>query len=268
MNKPSLGDILRKTKWRQGVVLEGVQKEKVLANATESYPWMNDADALVLFSHDCDLLNHSLENEPFAEFFCAKYVDNRDPSLAYGKNPRKIHLVVDGSKNVCLLFNHRIRINRACLIGLPLDADPLRVSEVELRTLLSWVSKKYSRSAFPDAFNVQLGKIPELDKKLRNLNIAYPAIKAIFFCLSPNTEIGDEQSYSLQVKVLLEGKSSDTCEELKSGIEERLEQILSVDRIIINDITCEFENEMTLLELAYFKVWDMDYISRRYGFAL
>lgn len=268
MYEPSLRDAIMKTKWRQGVIVEGSQMKEVLSHVVESYPWINDADALVLFSQDCDLLNPSLENEPFAEFFCSKSIAKVDSSLAYGKNPRKLHLTLHKSKSLCLSINHRIRINRALLANLPLKNDPQRLSESELTNLLPWLSKKYSRPAFPDRFNDLLGKISGLDKKLKTLNDSFVRIKSLFFYIVPNTEIEYDQSYSLQVKVLLVGESFDGGEEEKDLISEELEYILSVDKICVSNISCAFENEMTLYELSFYKEWDKEYISRRYDFVL
>ena len=242
--------------------------KEVLSHVVESYPWINEADALVLFSQDCDLLNPSLENEPFAEFFCSKSISKVDSSLAYGKNPRKVHLTFHKSKNLCLSINHRIRINRFFLAEISLENDPQRLPDFELTNLLSWLSKKYSRPAFPDRFNELLAQISGLDKKLKKLNDSFIRIKSLFFYIFPNTEIEYDQSYSLRVMVLLVGESFEGGEDEKDLIREELEYILSVDKICVSNISCAFENEMTLYELSFYKEWDKDYISRRYDFAL
>ncbi|MDY0290100.1 MAG: hypothetical protein RBR15_14840 [Sphaerochaeta sp.] len=52
MYELSLRDSIMKTKWRQGVVVEGVHMQAVLSHVVESYPWIDDADALVLFSRE------------------------------------------------------------------------------------------------------------------------------------------------------------------------------------------------------------------------
>lgn len=266
MHEDSLRSSIKKTEWRQGVVVEGTQKDEVLSHVAESYGWIRDADTLVLFTHDCDLLNHTIDNEPFAEFFCTKNIAQVDPSLAYGKNPRKIHLKLHDSKCLCLSINHRIRIDRTLLATLPLEKNPLRLPEPELTNLLHWISKKYSRPAFPDRFNDLLSGISKLDKKLTNLNNSFTRIKSIFFLINPNTEIEDDQSYSLKIMVLLAGTAFDGCEDEKDLIKDKLEPILTTDKICISTITCAFENEMTLFELNYYKEWDKDYISRRYGY--
>lgn len=268
MHELSLRDAIMKTEWRQGVVVEGSPMQAVLSYVAESYPWIDDADALVLFSQDCDLLNPSLENEPFAEFFCTKGISEVDASLAYGKNPRKIHLAINTSKSLCISINHRIRIDRSLLAEFPIQKCPVRIPEFALTNLLSWVSKKYSRPAFPDRFNYLLAQIPSLDKKLKKLNDVFKEIKSIFFYLSPDGEIEDDQWYTLRVKVLLAGESFDGYEEEKDLLSGELNHILSVENICVDDISCAFENEMTVHELNIFKVWDKDYISRRYDLAL
>lgn len=74
MKEKSLREAIENNAWRQGLIVENIQKTAILSHMNESYPWIANAEALVLFSHDCDLLNPSLENEPFAEFFCVTYI--------------------------------------------------------------------------------------------------------------------------------------------------------------------------------------------------
>lgn len=268
MHELSLRDAIMKTEWRQGVVVEGSPMQAVLSYVAESYPWIDDADTLVLFSQDCDLLNPSLENEPFAEFFCTKGIAEVDASLAYGKNPRKIHLAINTSMSLCISINHRIRIDRALLSEFSLDKYPVKLSEATQKNLLSWVSKKYSRPAFPDRFNELLAQILSLDKKLKKLNDSFKEIKSIFFFISPDKEIKDDQRYSLRVKVLLVGKYFDGCEKNKSAIKDTFGHILSSKKIILSDTDCVYEDEMTLYEFNFYREWDKDYISRRYDLAL
>lgn len=167
MKEKSLREAIENNAWRQGLIVENIQKTAILSNMNEPYPWISNAEALVLFSHDCDLLNPCLDNEPFAEFFCVTYISEVNPSLAYGKNPREIHLRINDSQCMRLSINHRIRIDRALLADMSPGHEPLRIPNENLQLLLSWLSKKYSRPAFPDRFNELLSQIPKLDKKLR-----------------------------------------------------------------------------------------------------
>ncbi|MDY0290101.1 MAG: hypothetical protein RBR15_14845 [Sphaerochaeta sp.] len=122
-----------------------------------------------ILSQDCDLLNPSLENEPFAEFFCGPNIIKVDTSLAYGKNPRKIHLAINTSTSLSLSINHRIRIDRVLLSELSLENYPVRLPDSSLTNLLA--------------------QIPALDKKLKKLNDTFKEIKSIFFYLSPDGKI-------------------------------------------------------------------------------
>ena len=268
MNEKSLREAIRDTMWRQGIVVEDRQKIAVISHVNEYYPWIANADALVLFSQDCDLLNPSLENEPFAEFFCVTYIPDVNPSLAYGKNPREIHMRINDSQCIRLLINHRIRIDRALLVGMSPEHQPLRIPNGNLKMLLSWLSKKYSRPAFPDRFNELLAQIPKLDKKLLDLNASFTTIKRFFFLLEPNTEIGANQRYLLSIKVLLDGRFSIGDEKNKKSISERLRNIFSMKQIRISDISCDFEDELTIFEMKNYVRWDKDYISRRCDFVL
>lgn len=59
---------IQKLGWKQGQVFDGALKDVLVSYATEQFSWVNEADACILFSQDCDLQHHSLENEPFVEF--------------------------------------------------------------------------------------------------------------------------------------------------------------------------------------------------------
>ncbi len=134
--------------------------------------------------------------------------------------------------------------------------------------LLSWLSKKYSRPAFPDRFNDLLAQIPALDKKLIALNTSFTTIKRVFFLLESNAEIAANQSYSLSIKVLLDGRFASGDENSKDSISDRLRHIFSVKHIRVLEISCDFEDELTIFDMKHYSRWDKEYISRRYDFVL
>ena len=57
------------------MLLSGNGREFCVNNAEASDGFKN-SDILILFSQNCDLVNHDLSKEPFAEFFCAKIIPN------------------------------------------------------------------------------------------------------------------------------------------------------------------------------------------------
>ncbi len=103
---------IQKLGWKQGQVFDGALKDVLVSHATEQFSWVKEADACILFSQDCDLQHHSLENEPFVEFLCAQSIEACDINFRYGKNPRRLH--VEDRDGTCfhVQMAHRIRILR------------------------------------------------------------------------------------------------------------------------------------------------------------
>lgn len=252
--------------WKQGLVFDGTSKEELTRNATERFSWVDEADSLILFSQDCDLLHHSLENEPFVEFLCAQAIGKSDVSLVHGKNPRRLHVIDTNGTWFDLQMSHRIRIPRN-LINKNFPVSDRELSIASLSTLVSWLYKRYSRPAFPDTFNHYLSRIRNLDDKLKALNESYPSIKRFFFSLDPFAEIPSTGVYSLDIRVLLHGRSSEVAQktDMKEEIEKKVEKLFAGPHITIGDVNCTFEDEVTIYELSYFRVWDKEYLSSRYG---
>jgi len=69
----------------------------------------------------------------------------------------------------------------------------------------------------------------------------------------------------LEIFILLQGVSFESNRNLKDDIIPLFEKLFSVERINLNQVLCGFEDEMTVFDLAVYKMWDKEYISRRYN---
>lgn len=261
-----LRNAIQNNGWEQGLILFGENKDAILSHATEQFTWAKSSDALLLFSQDCDILHPSLDYEPFAEFFCIRTIDFLDCSIAYGKNPRRLHLCCDSSIFFEVIISHHIRIHREFLADISCTQPRIVLAEKSHTILLSWMSKRYSRPAFPDRFNDYIAKIKHIDTKLKTLNARYPFLKRIFFLVEPDREVAPDQQYKLAIQVLLDGRAPMSNTNLKCQIESEICKVFSNANIFIKDVSCVYEDEMTLYELNFYKVWDKDYITNRYGF--
>jgi hypothetical protein len=230
---------MRQLGWSQGFVFDGALKDALVSNATERFSWADEADSLILISQDCDLLHHCLENEPFVEFLCAKSIEKSDVSFVHGKNPRRLQVQDAKGGWLDVQMSHRIRIPRN-KIGEGYPISEKKLSKESLSILVSWLSKRYSRPAFPDHFNEYLSSIKHLDDKLTNLNESYPLIKRFFFYLDPFSEA---DVYRLEIRVLLQGSSSDVVHEraMKETIEEKVEKLFSGPHIGIANLDYRFQ---------------------------
>jgi hypothetical protein len=173
---------------------------------------------------------------------------------------KKIEFLKKSNFFIELDINHRIRIDRKKLQQLYLPKDEFyQIDENNFYLMLSWFSKKYTRPAFPANFNNILTKIPKLKDKLKNLNKQYPLTSKLFFYHTPIDKEVD--IYELEIVILLKGNSDDEFGADKIEIQERVERIFNHQNLIIKDIRCLFENEMTVLDLRIYKLWDLEYIT-------
>ncbi len=263
MNGESLEKI-RINNWKQGIIVDNDVKDRIISCARfpDNY---SKYDCLVLFTHNCDLFNPSLEKEPFAEFFCVKKVESCNYEFAYGKNPRKMQIELTDGFVYEFDINRKVSIDRRVLVDIKLEVHNSIIQKNEMDLILGWHSKKYSRSAFPDEFNKILKEIPRIDKRLTKINSDYTNIKRIFFLVDPDDEINTDEDYQLGIIILLNGLSFESGDDVDDIIC-RFESIFDVDRISLDLVDCRYEDEMTVYELGVYKVWDKEYITLRNEF--
>src|SRR5262249_26727362 len=147
-------DGIVKLGWRQGAILG----ESVASAAREHAPNRLEvvaADWLVVTSHDCDIVNESLEKEPVVEILRAVPTMVADKGQLAGRNPRTLHLDVDtgDGKGVLVCNVHeRWYIPRELL----LSERPVHfLNDRQRRLIAEWLAKRYIRSGFPTAFDAR-----------------------------------------------------------------------------------------------------------------
>ena len=223
------------------------------------------ADAkLIAISHDCDIINPSLESEPYLEILVARPIDTLNGSLTQGKNPRKIHLSLEegGTKRHYELNIHeKFRTNRECLLGgLP---DPaLKLDRLQIQQIARWVGKHYSRPSFPTAFDA---RIPDaIRKKIKRLLARDGAdIKGIFVGLTDD-ELEPEQPYEVVLRLVIsvEAGEEDERERLALSVLTALQDLMNqCEGIDVFDAELKTLNEFSLADFWNTKVWDFEYLS-------
>ena len=148
------GDAIANLGWRQGSFL-GPKLAKFACEHAPSTALADRADLFVVSSHDCDLVNFSLEKEPVVEVLGAKRVDagKIDGQQQSGRNPRTLQFRTDSSTGPSMLsctVHDRWSIPR----GLLLQEPPAGNLPPKMRRLIAeWLAKRYIRAAFPTAFD-------------------------------------------------------------------------------------------------------------------
>ena len=148
------GDAIANLGWRQGSIL-GPELAKLAREHAPSTALADQADLLVVSSHDCDVVNFSLAKEPVVEVLGARRVDAEklDGRQQSGRNPRTLQILIDSDTGPSVLSftaQNRWAVPRGLFLQEPPEADlPPR----ERRLVAQWLAKRYIRAAFPTAFD-------------------------------------------------------------------------------------------------------------------
>lgn len=247
---------IRQTGWRQGDLIEGECVRPLLKASIdfqvygELYP-----DILLLVCQDCDLVSTNLVKEPYVEFLAGRFLSVCDNSFRFGRNPRMLHIVVR-HRFIEFSIHSRFRIRKEdlCRYGNRTTGFSLGLSEK--RQVLGWIAKRYTRPAFPDAFNERLQQKKSKQEKLAQSPISEKVL--IVLLDVSNDEYISEQVYTLQIVI---GVTEDTPQEMYDEIERNYEAVFSVNGIDVTDIVVRNELDITLRELRTFRRWDRDYRS-------
>ena len=145
---------IAKRGWRQGAIL-GDALAKLAAKHAPRTVAVDDADRLVLTSHDCDIVNASLDKEPVVEVLRMRVAPagkvNRRQS--WGRNPRTLQLAIEVHDQPVVLScvaHDRWTIPRALLMR---ESPAQCLPDKERRLVAEWLAKRYIRAAFPTAFD-------------------------------------------------------------------------------------------------------------------
>jgi hypothetical protein len=188
-NDPIIEGIRRKG-WRQGSIISADKNE---VNSLEQMGLvLKDFTHWLLLSHDCDIVHHDFENEPYVEVIAAKMVNFSDGNLLHGKNPRRLQLRME-DKWIELNVGTRRFIERQRLTALIPDNN-ITIPPDAVQSLAGWVARRYVRTAFPDSFNNRLRPVAsDLPKLLKNhgawISAVYAAVELI--------ELPEEKIYDL-----------------------------------------------------------------------
>lgn len=132
----------------------------------------------------------------------------------------------------------------------------------DVRLLSRWFARRYTRPAFPDAFNLRLNVV---DQRLERLFKSKESrvVTGIFLEVADD-EYADDQPYDIAVRVTAKAEAWDdnVLRDAVENFEARLSSILdNCDGISIFDIQTLPEDDLTLADLRRFKRLDKDYRS-------
>ena len=155
--------------WRQGSILGTELAHQARDSAPERIRERKH-DYMVVVSHDCDILNSSLTNEPFIEIIGAQSGPTpvgSDRLQLSGRSPRRLRLerlhVGEHQVQLAFLVHDRWTLPRELLLN---EAPAGKLPTKQRKLLAEWLAKRYIRTAFPSAFDIRWRRKTKSWKKL------------------------------------------------------------------------------------------------------
>lgn len=252
-----IGAVLQDNDWRQGVIIPASEvAEHLPANIT------HEDCSLVVVSQSCDIIHHSLENEPHAVFLVLRPETEAQLGFRCGKHPRLIHLTSDTGEVYSAQACQQVFIPREALASVSLTGSDKILGE-ELRILCDWLAKRYTRIAFPDSFNNQVASRQDKIQKLIKKN--HEVFSEILLSLSPFDEISEEESYQLICRLVMPEKTHEDEASFRKAeaFAEKLRELFKECAIEVEDIAPISEQDLSYADLKQLARWDYDYLSNR-----
>ena len=156
MTEPIDSEELARLGWRQGSIL-GPGLARLARTHAPATVKVGDADRFIVTSHDCDIVNFSIDKEPVVEVLRTGIVTGRkvEKQQSGGRNPRTLQLAFEAGATATVLVcsvHDRWTIPRDLLLK---EAPLEQLADKERRLVAEWLAKRYIRAAFPTAFDLR-----------------------------------------------------------------------------------------------------------------
>jgi hypothetical protein len=252
-------DSFIKRNWRQGAFLPDELTQELQQELNLSLNVAN-GDKLIITSHDCDINSRNFSDEPYAEMIIARS-SQLDGNKKMGKSSRHLQLQIQtDNEETCykMRASEKISILRTRLASFS-PATYLSVKNTEF--LSEWLARRYSRAAFPNAFDERVSPIKSKIKKC--LQSVAGEIFGIYFSLSDEELLKTEPYKAIGFAVMLD---EDFCNNTKL---DRCKQAIIKLQGLLHGVGVEFDEDIevvsdkdfSLEDLRLTKRWDWDVLS-------
>ena len=261
----------RETPWRQGHLLSDDTFAKLFPEKKSA----GFATAIII-SHDCDLAS-DIEDEPTVELLLCRFIFKVDGNFSASKNSRRLQIPLryaDDKTVLDIVAVDRVQISKLQLLD-ETHNEKLTLTREEQRILQLWLSDRYARSSYSNAFNDLLknkikAKLPKIIEPLG------PTLEALYFDVDDNEDIvqtnGDPP---FELSIYLRYTQSDVEEGYKDtegaavAITALFKETFYDDRnrvwrgIELKLCIAISANSMTMATHQNLRLWDTAYLSLR-----
>jgi hypothetical protein len=261
-----IGSHLEKAGWRQGSIVKPENIQALLEAAGHAY---EPNVILLLASQSCDVANNDIESDPYIELSIAKPIAAEEGHLTHNKNPRILHTSIScrtGDENVATVTHLEIKafeklfIPKECLKDLQPEQDK-KLEQQQQRSYVAWLAARYSRPALPTAFNNRIKDADPRGKLRKKAKQGSLCLTGIYIEITPDAEIGEGESYSVNLMGLLPADFKGDTTKAEGVINAYAE----VMRTAGMDVTAVIrkEDEVSVATIKRFKRFYLDDLSFR-----
>lgn len=227
----------------------------------------------MVISHDCDLTCENLDAEPEVEVIIGRTIEVANGNFTWGKSPRTLHLPVtrEGKEVVVeLAASQKDAILKNDL--LPFEPDgAFQLSGRGLAVLRSWLSARYNRSAFPDAFVDRL-KATKFETKLAKLLEPHgPLISHVYFDLDRGEVVERQDGDPYELTVVLVTAPGDDPEQTAEAADKLADDIAEAAHerfdgkgmIELRDCLAVPESQVTIAQARTMMQWRLEHMTHK-----
>lgn len=216
----------------------------------------------MVVSHSCDLANGSLEKEPWFEWIPATPIGAVDKSRTRSRNPRELHLADagPGGAHLALMAKDRRIASRDSLVGTEPNGG---LDDASTAILATWMSRRYARTALPDAFNDRRNRIAsEVRKRLNRGD--YEHLSGLWVLLHTHDELPDGEPYRIALRgTTAKGATAPQIVAARALFDEVVGLLDACPGIKVEDDEMRSEERFPLSDLVVFvRLDDWDDLSR------
>lgn len=244
---------LRAAGWAQGSVLD---RDSLAALGYTSH------DLAIVLSQDCDVVQ-SVDVEPMVELILGRRRNVPRPDCQFGRNPREIDLpLMNTDGGVSMRICDRVFVSKDDLSAYRPSTTTLDPTDITL--LATWIAKRYTRPAWPDAFNDRLRSVDNRLERLFKTETSRPITAILLMLDRPGEELSEGEDYDIAVwlTVSVESRMDGVASGQAASFEQRFIDIMkSCKGIKLREIEIRSEADVSLDDLRHFRRFDRDYRS-------
>ena len=146
----------RNTPWKQGSFLNSRN-----FSCLDASRGPGTCDVAIAISHDCDIANDNLNDEPYVEFLLAEQVSKEDGNYMYAKNPRTLHIEAR-HKDVPVALEIKTASKQIVSKYNLSDISPdlkWTLNGASIQNLKFWLGLRYTRHALPNSLVNRLNSV-------------------------------------------------------------------------------------------------------------